>query len=90
MPNTTLTIRVDSEIKQQAQSILSDIGLDMTSAINVYLRKIIQHEGIPFELKRTPYNEETMQIIEEANRGKNLCGPFESVSELMEALDADD
>ncbi len=90
MPNTTLTIRVDSEIKQQVQSILSDIGLDMTSAINVYLRKIIQHEGIPFELKRTPYNEETMQIIEEANRGENLCGPFESVAELMEALDADD
>lgn len=90
MPNTTLTIRVDSEIKQQVQHILADIGLDMTSAINVYLHKIIQYEGIPFELRRDPYNAETMQVIEEANRGENLQGPFDSVKALMEALDADD
>lgn len=91
MPNnTTLTVRIDPAVKQQAQVILNDLGLDMTSAINVYLRKIIQCEGIPFELRREKLNEETVRVIEETRRGENTIGPFDTVDELMEALDAED
>ena len=91
MPNnTTLTVRIDPVVKQQAQTILNDLGLDMTSAINVYLKKIIQCEGIPFELRREKLNEESLRVIEKPRRGEDTIGPFDTVEELMEALDAED
>ena len=91
MPNnTTLTVRIDPVVKQQAQTILNDLGLDMTSAINVYLKKIIQCEGIPFELRREKLNEESLRVIEKTRRGEDTIGPFDTVEELMEALDAED
>jgi DNA-damage-inducible protein J len=45
---TTINIRVDSDVKKQAQSIFGSLGLDMTTAVNVFLRKAIQARGIPF------------------------------------------
>ena len=39
MNNTSMTIRTDKEIKQQAQKIFSDLGMDMSTAINVFLRQ---------------------------------------------------
>ena len=48
--NTNINIRVDSEIKNKAQDVFSALGLDMTSAINIFLRQAIRINGIPFEL----------------------------------------
>jgi DNA-damage-inducible protein J len=48
--NTNINIRVDSDIKNQAQSIFAALGLDMTSAVNIFLRQAIRKNGIPFEL----------------------------------------
>jgi DNA-damage-inducible protein J len=47
---TTITIRVDSDVKKQAQSIFASLGLDMTTAINVFLHQAIQTRGIPFSI----------------------------------------
>jgi addiction module RelB/DinJ family antitoxin len=65
MPNsntsTNINIRVDSDVKNKAQNVFSALGLDMTSAINIFLRQAIRKNGIPFELvadkpidRRTP------------------------------------
>ena len=48
--NTNINVRVDSEIKNKAQEVFSALGLDMTSAINIFLRQAIRKNGIPFEL----------------------------------------
>ena len=48
--NTNINIRVDVDVKNKAQDIFSALGLDMTSAINVFLRQAIRKNGIPFEL----------------------------------------
>jgi len=50
VPNTNINIRVDSDIKSKAQDVFMGLGLDMTSAINVFLRQAIRKNGIPFEL----------------------------------------
>ena len=59
--NTNINIRVDSDVKNKAQEVFSGLGLDMTSAINIFLRQAIRRNGIPFELmngkpikRRTP------------------------------------
>lgn len=48
----TLHVRIDSDMKKKAQKILNDIGLDMSTAVNMYFYKIVMHEGIPFDVQR--------------------------------------
>jgi len=52
MTITNINIRTDSELKGKAQSILIDLGLDMSTAINIYLRQIVYKESIPFSIDR--------------------------------------
>ena len=56
MPATTanINIRVDSNIKSEAQDVFLSLGLDMTTAINIFLRKVIQRRGIPFDVVAAP------------------------------------
>lgn len=51
MSAKTIHIRVDSEVKDNAEGILNSLGLTLSGAVNVFLRKIIQEKGIPFSLK---------------------------------------
>jgi DNA-damage-inducible protein J len=54
MPVTNINIRVDSDIKSQAQDVLASLGLDMTTAINIFLRQAIRQHGIPFVITAEP------------------------------------
>ena len=48
--NANINIRVDSDVKNKAQDVFSALGLDMTTAVNIFLRQAIRTNGIPFEL----------------------------------------
>lgn len=54
MATTNINIRVDAELKKEAESLFSDLGLNLTSAITMFLRSAVSHDGIPFEVKRVP------------------------------------
>jgi DNA-damage-inducible protein J len=54
MPAAHINIRVDSEIKNEAQEVFASLGLDMTTAITVFLRQAIRRKGIPFAVTATP------------------------------------
>ena len=56
MPNTSMNIRMDSEVKRQAQELFAQFGLDMTTAVNMFLRQSIIQQGIPFSLQLNPSN----------------------------------
>jgi len=55
MAQTNLTIRIDENIKQEAEILFNKIGLTMSGAINVFFRQAIREQAIPFELR--PYDE---------------------------------
>jgi len=55
MAQTNLTIRIDEDIKREAEFLFSKIGLNMSSAINVFFRQAVREQAIPFELK--PYDD---------------------------------
>lgn len=69
MAATNLNIRTDKAIKEQAEQIFNELGLNMTTAINLFLRTAIREHGIPFELKLDVPNDTTAVAIEE---GRNL------------------
>ena len=51
MSATNLNIRTDKKIKNQAEEIFNEFGLNMTTVINMFLRTVVREYGIPFELK---------------------------------------
>lgn len=49
-PYPITNIRIDPELKAEAKGILEDLGLNLSSAINIYLRAIVRQRGIPFDI----------------------------------------
>jgi DNA-damage-inducible protein J len=88
MATTNLNVRIDAELKKQSEQIFNELGLNMSTALTVFLRQTVRSNGIPFEL-RLP-NDETLAAIEDVNQNRNMSKSFHSVKELMEDLDADD
>lgn len=68
IPTTNLNIRIEKEIKDQADRIFSELGLNMTTTINMFLRTTIRENGIPFSLKLDVPNKTTAAAIEEGRR----------------------
>lgn len=58
MATTNINIRVDEEIKKQAQHLFEELGVDMSTAINMFLRQAIRYNGIPFKIIREEKTEE--------------------------------
>ena len=65
MATTNLNIRIEKTIKDQAEEIFNELGLNMTTAVNMFLRTAIREHGIPFELKLDVPNEITAAAIAE-------------------------
>ena len=59
MATTNINIRVDSELKQSAEELFNDLGLNMSSAITIFLKSVVSYDRIPFELKRNALNTKT-------------------------------
>lgn len=68
METTNLNIRTDKDVKMAAEKIFDELGLNMTTAINIFLRQTIRENGIPFELRLNTPNTTTVAAIEEGRR----------------------
>lgn len=89
MATTNLNIRTDKEIKEAAEKIYSSLGLNMTTAINMFLRASIRESGIPFDLKLDIPSDETIKTIEEGRmiaKDKNVTA-YDSMDDLRETLE---
>lgn len=89
MTSANLNIRTDKEIKEQADAIFSELGLTMTTAVNLFLRTTIREHGIPFALKLDTPNDVTVKAIEEGRRiayDSSVPG-YTDIGELRKSLD---
>lgn len=87
MSKTSMSIRLDSEVKEQAQQVFNNLGMDMTTAINIFLRQAIQYQGLPFDV-RLDKNRKLLEVLTDLDQNRNMSQSFESVSDLMEDLRA--
>ena len=88
MAKVSTNISLDAETKKQAQELLADLGLDLSTAVNIFLRQMIRENAIPFTISRDVPNKETIAAIENAENGTDMYGPFDDVKSVMEALNA--
>ena len=87
MSKTSMSIRLDSEAKEQAQQVFNNLGMDMTTAINIFLRQALQYQGLPFDV-RLDENRKLLEVLTDFDQNRNMSQSFESVSDLMEDLHA--
>lgn len=60
-----INVRVDNDVKRNAERTLNDIGLSMSTAINIFLKTVIRENRIPFELSADPfYSRENINELE--------------------------
>lgn len=92
MATTNINVRVDSALKQEAEALFNDLGLNMSSAINMFLRSAINHDGIPFEVKRAVPNAETRAALneyEEMKKNPDSYKRYRSFDDLVDEVLAD-
>ena len=65
---TTFSVRIDSEIKQECEELFGQLGMTLTTAINVFLRQSLRVGGFPFDVKLEQPNRETVAAMLEAER----------------------
>lgn len=70
MPTVSMNIRMDSAVKKQAQELFSALGMDMTTAVNIFLRQAIQRQGLPFDVALSRPNDETLEALAEVEEMK--------------------
>ncbi len=86
-----ININTDAETKEQAQALFQALGMDMTTGINIYLKRVVLEKGIPFDLSLKTPNAETLAAFAEFEAMKNdpvAYKRYSSMDELREALEA--
>ena len=82
-----ISLRVDDDVKKNAERTLDDIGLSMSTAINVFLKAVVRENRIPFELSADPFY--SRGNMEELKRRVNAINTGESVLKEHELIEVD-
>ena len=89
MATVPTQVRIDETLKKQANELFSQSGLDMSGAMNIFLRQCVLRGGLPFNIELPQYKPEVVEAMEEARRISKDPGEkrYNSFSEAMEDLD---
>lgn len=88
MKGVNVTFRVDEDLKAAADSLFADLGMSLSTALNIFLRQSVREQQMPFAISRNIPNEVTQAAMAAAENNEDMYGPFDSVDSLMEALNA--
>jgi DNA-damage-inducible protein J len=85
----TIQIRIDDNMKSAADSLFAALGLDTSTAVRMFISAALEHDGIPFEVKRVSErkpNAELREAMEDIRLGRNLFGPFDTAEEAVRSM----
>ena len=86
MTVSRLNIRIDRELKEQAKEVYKDMGMDLTTAVTVFLKQSVREQRLPFQPSREPVE----NIIARYEVENGMTTKVDSVKDLMEHLNAED
>ena len=89
MATTPTQVRIDTDVKQAATELFSNLGLDMSGAINLFLHQCILHGGLPFAVEMPQYSRKTLEAMTEAKRISSdpSVKSYTDMSDLKAALE---
>lgn len=88
MKSVNVTFCVDENLKAQADALFAELGMSLSTALNIFLWQSVREQQIPFTISKNVPNAVTLATMEAAERDEDVNGPFDSVDSLMEALNA--
>jgi DNA-damage-inducible protein J len=86
MASTKIAVRTDSQVKQQAQEVFQNLGMDMSTAVNLFLKQSIVEQRLPFQPSLHDMNNIQARYEAEHHIGKE----FTNVEDLIRELHSDD
>ncbi len=66
MKQTTITIRIDEDLKKQAEVLFKEMGINLTTAYTIFTKAVVRQGKIPFEISAINPNKETLEAMKEA------------------------
>lgn len=87
MATTNINVRIDTELKESAEKLFHDLGLNMSTAITMFLRSAISYDGIPFEVKRHNPNTDTQTALAEYENMKKNPEDYKRYHSFEELMD---
>lgn len=89
MRKSNLTIRIEPNLKKEASDLFQSLGLDLSTATGMFYIQALRCHGLPFSVVADEEpNRKTYMAMKDAKNDTNMSGPFESIDDLMESLDA--
>ena len=87
----SIQIRINADLKKQATALFEELGLDISSAVNLFLHQCVLHGGLPFAVELPHFNKQMLEAIEEAKRlaSDPNAKSYNSLKELKETLESD-
>ena len=85
MPTVSTSIKIDAKTKKEAQELFKDMGMSLTTAINIFLKQAVRDQRIPFYVGE-PKKEEVYQAMKDLKQGKNLSKSYHSAREMIEDI----
>lgn len=74
MKNVNVTFRVDGELKKQADALFAELGMNLSTAFNIFLRQSVREQQIPFRVSKNVPNAVTLAAMEAAEKGEDVYG----------------
>ena len=86
----TLHMRIDSDLKNDADALFSQLGITTTDAVSIFLHQALIHGGFPFPICLPNFNDETIAALKEAKEiAESGQRRFENIDEMFESLEKD-
>ncbi len=82
MENVNVTIRMDKELKKKAETLFDELGLNLSSAINIFIRQAVREQAIPFAITK----KETIQYVDSSQYEKAVKKDMEENHHVYEVL----
>ena len=86
MAKVSTNITLDPTLKKNAQELLRDLGMDLTTAITIFLRQTVREQGIPFEIKREIPNAQTIEALNEYTNMKEHPENYKHYASFSDAM----
>ena len=91
MSTTTPTqIRINTNLKSQANALFESLGTDMSGAVNIFLKQCVLRGGLPFEVGLPKYKRGTLEAMKEAKKisKDDTAKTYTSIEEFRKAMEA--
>lgn len=86
MAKVSTNISIDADIKAKAQELFAEFGIDLSTAVNIFLRQAIRENAIPFTIQRELPNADTVAAMKEAENFRRNPGSYKRYSSFADGL----